>query len=142
MLQHWPWLTTDESGALIDDSNANLSHNFSSAPRNTTISETEAYVKQFLETGPTFNDLSFPKVVPQQNSPKIIDILKDMFERAGYRFSARDSLENSDSKEHEEEQEEESLLDVIMRSLPQPIDELDRSSNGKVSSPIPQRTGF
>ncbi|KAM3173543.1 hypothetical protein ACTXT7_012312 [Hymenolepis weldensis] len=130
MLQHWPWLTTDESGALIIDSNANLSHNSSSAPRNTTISETEAYVKQFLEVGPNFNDLSFPKVVPQQNSLKIKDILKDMFERAGYRFSAGKSLENSDSKEHEEEQEEESLLDVIMRSLPQPVDELDGSSNG------------
>ncbi|VUZ52918.1 unnamed protein product [Hymenolepis diminuta] len=142
MLQHWPWLTTDESGALIDESNANISHNSSSAPRNTTISETEAYVRQFLETGPNFNDLFFPKVVPQQNSSKIKDILKDMFERAGYRFSAQDSLENSDSKEHEEEQEEESLLDVIMRSLPQPVDELDGSSDGEVSPPVPQRTGF
>nr|CDS32906.1 Rho GTPase activating protein 21 [Hymenolepis microstoma] len=146
MLQHWPWLTADESKALKDDSIANLSHNPSAAPRSTTISETEAYVKQFLENGPSFHDLSFSSVGSQQDSLKIIDDIKNLFERAGYQVSARNSLENSDNRKEEEEQEEESLLDVIMRSLPQHVNELDGEQNAssisQLSSPIFQSTEF
>ncbi|VDO09311.1 unnamed protein product [Rodentolepis nana] len=110
------------------------------------ISETEAYVKQFLESGPSVHNFSSSSVVSQQDSLKIIDDLKNLFERAGYQVSARNSLENADSEKQEEEQGEESLLEIIMRSLPQQVSELGEkekgSTNIQASSPITQWTDF
>nr|CDS28629.2 hypothetical transcript [Hymenolepis microstoma] len=134
MLQHWSWLTVNECKALKDVSTADLSHNPSSAPQSTTIKETEIYVKQFRESEPSFHDLSSSIMVSRQDSLKITNNLKGMFERAGYQVSARNSPENSSIGKHEEKQDEESLLDIVMRSLPHNVDELDGKPKGSNNS--------
>lgn len=72
MLQHWPWL---ESGDSKDDSDS------LSMTRSTTVSETEAYVKHYLD-----------KMVPEDLMRRL-DVkttVKDIFERAGFTVSARE----------------------------------------------------
>lgn len=150
MLQHWHWLTADESGPPKADSDANSHQKCASLLRNTTVSEAEVYVKHYFKDGNNFEDLSLYKL-PPQDPTKTLDVratIKEIFERAGFEVSTRESLDQLADNGGEEEQEE-SLLNSTMRSLPQPFDDhpsenwstdVDRS---KIPAPgVPQRTDF